>query len=257
MAATRFIRVFMLLLVAVLAIGCEDGGSSATSNGENEVFGSAARGGTPEAGKVWQATLEAWPKQGNLSILFGSPRIQAEFENWMRQPPTKPSEALMPVIQKVRSFNDSLIALDGGWGPLPDPKKVRSMAVRGMRKTLWADLRVSVAQENVKRVADLLVVMCNLPRVCHAFDGSTRGLIDAVMSCDGIGWGMRDAVEARLVFDDQQKASIREASSWLEKPDALGVVADPEKDPERAGILGNFKKTSLPVIMDMRAKLLN
>ena len=205
---------------------------------------------------MWQANLEVWPKQGNLSILFGSSRIQAEFENWMRQAPTKPNEILMPVIQKVRSFNDSLIALDGGWGPLPDPEKVRAMAVRGMRKTLWADLRVSVAQGDVERVTDLLVLMCNLPRVQHAFNGSARGLLETVMSCDGIGWGMRDALEARLVFSDEQKAKIRKASSWLEKPDALGAVADPESDPERARILDDFKKTSLPIIIDLRAKLL-
>lgn len=249
------IQALMLLLAAILAIGCDGGGSSSASIDENEVFGSAAKGGTAEAGKVWQATLEAWPKQGNLSILFGSPRIQAEFENWMRQRPTEPSDTLEPLFEKISGFNDSLIALDGGWGPLPNPDLVRAMAVRGMRKTLWADLRESVAREDVERVTELLVVMCNLPRISHAFDGTTKGLIDTVGTCNGVAWGMRDAAEARLVFNEDQKARIRAASKWLDQPDALGV-ADPELDPGRAKILNSFKTEYLPTIMDFRAKIL-
>ena len=258
MAAGRFIRLTVLLLMAVVIVGCGGGGSQSSPD-DVEVFGSAAKGGNPEAGKVWQATLEAWPKQGNLSILYGTPNIQAEFENWMNvdetRPLVKPSEMLLPVFEKLKAFDDPLIALKGGWGPLPEPDKVRGMSVRGMRKTLWADLRESIADEDTERVADLLVVMCNLPRVSHAFDGTTRGLIATLGTCDAIGWGMRDALVAGIDFSDEQKTSIRKASSWLEKSDALGAV-DPLEDPRRANILDTFQKKTLPRIMKIRSELL-
>lgn len=253
----RLIFPLVVVLVGAPLVGCEQSGSTPAATGEGEVFGTAAQGGTAPAGKVWETTLEAWPKQGNLSILFESPSVQAAFENWMREPPKKPGETLVPVIEKVRRYNDALIALDGGWGPLSDSTTVRAMALRGMRKTLWSDLRVSVAEGDTDRVADLIVVMCNLPRVHHGFDGSTRGLLHTVDICNGIWWGMRDARFEGLEFDDAQKARIRAASSWVEDPDALGVVVDPESDPRRVNILKNYRESQLSSIMDERSKLLN
>ena len=246
----------MILILGILTGGCQDSGSSSQ---EKQVFGSAARGGSAEAGQVWQAALLAWPKQGNLSILYGSPRVQAEFENWMdgRRRLVEPGEDLLPVFDKIESFDAPLIALNGAWGPLPDPKTVRAMAVRGMRKTLWADLRLAAVRGDGSRVTDLLVVMCNLPRVSHAFDGSTRGLLATIGTCDAIGWGMRDASGAGVELDDQQKSRIREASSWLDQPLPFGAAGDTEEDQRRAGILEQFATMNLPTIRTARSQLLD
>ena len=255
-AASRLVLLFVILLVGFFAGGCEDGGSSTTSSGEKQVFGSAARDGSPEAGKVWQAALEAWPREGNLSILYGSPRMQAEFENWLRGLST-PKEELMPVFEKIEQFNDRLLALDGAWGPLPDPDKVRAMAVRGMRKTLWSDLRFAVVRGDAERATEVMVTMCNLPRVCHAFDGTTRGLLATLGTCDAIGWGMRDISSGGLELDEGQKSRLRAASSWLDAPSPFGTVDVPEDEPRRVEMLAQFRNQTLPPIMDARSRLLD
>ena len=213
-------------------------------------------GGNVEAGKVWQEALEAWPKEGNLSILYGSPTMQSKFENWMRSL-SKPDEALAPVFAKIAVFNDRLLALDGEWGPLADPDKVRSMAVRGMRKTLWSDLKVSVVEGDAARATGLLVVMCDLPRVCHAFDGTPRGLLATMGTCDGIGWAMRDMTYGGLELDAGQKERILAASRWLEEPAPFGAAVDPETDARRATMLEQFDSKGKPAILAARAALLD
>ena len=246
----------MLLLLTLLVVACGDSGSSTSSSVEGEIFGTAAEGGTAQAGTAWQSSLEVWPRQGNLSILYGSPRMQAEFENWLRGLGT-PGEELTPVFVKIREFNDPLIALDGGWGALPEPDKVRSMSVRGMRKTLWSDLRLAVVEGDADRATDVMVVMCNLPRVWHTFDGTTRGLLATLGTCDAIGWGMRDMSTGGLELDEGQKSRIREASSWLDAPAPFGTVDVPEDDPRRAEMLVQFRNQTLPPIMDARVRLLD
>lgn len=255
-AACRWLTLSLVVIATSAGFGCEESGSSSNAAGEASVFGTAARGGNAEDGKVWQAAFEAWPKEGNLNILYGSPGMQSKFENWMRAL-SEPDEALAPVFVKLEAFNDRLLALDGGWGPLTDPGKVRSMAVRGMRKTLWADLRMSVINGDTSRATGLLVVMCNLPRVCHAFDGTPRGLLATMGTCDGIGWGMRDIEAGGRELDAEQKERIKEASRWLLEPSPFGAALDPETDARRATMLEQFDSTALPAILTARSSLLD
>ncbi|MCP4834439.1 MAG: hypothetical protein GY895_06690 [Phycisphaera sp.] len=255
-AACRWLALSLLVIATSSGLGCEKSGSSSATDGEAAVFGTAAKGGNVEDARVWQSAFEAWPKEGNLNILYGSPAVQSQFENWMRTS-GEPDEVLAPVFVKLEAFNDRLLALDGGWGPLTDPDKVRSMAVRGMRKTLWADLKISAVNGDASRATDLLVVMCNLPRVCHAFDGTPRGLLATMGTCDGIGWGMRDIKMAGLELDADQKKRIEAASRWLEEPAPFGESLDPETDARRATMLEQFKSTGLPAILAVRSSLLD
>lgn len=258
-AATRLVAVAMLALWGAFSGGCDDASSSGGSGPEAELFGTAADGGTAEAGAAWQAALEAWPREGNLSILYGSPHIQGQFENWMdgRRPLVVPAEDLLPLLAQVKEFDDSLIALDGAWGPLPASDQVRAMAVRGMRKTLWADLRFAAVEGDSSRATSLLVVMCNLPRVSHVFDGTTRGLLATIGACDAIGWAMRDMKLSGVSLDQDQKARILEASSWLDAPAPFGVVADEAADQRRAGILREFDLKNRPSVLEAREALVD
>lgn len=233
-----------LILATTLSLpACEQAPPDPAEAAARQIVGSAGQGGDPAAGAVWQQAFEAWPTEGNLSIVYGDPRVQAALDMWMmgQTPPRPLPEEGAQVLEKVRRFNDRLVDLDGAWGPIPDPSKVRDMSVRGMRKTLWFDARAAVAERNVDRLVDVLVVMANLPRVSHAYDASVRGLIATVGLADGLSWALRDAAtpEFEIELDPEDCARLRQAAGWLDQNDAFGV-ADPELDPDRANVLAKY-----------------
>ncbi len=247
--------VVLLALMSAFIMGC-DGGGTSEDPALRQVVGSAGRGGDPASALVWQAVLADWPKQGNLSVLYGEPAIQARFENWMdgARPLVAPPEEIHATLDKIEVFNDRLIILNGGWGAIPDPKSVRAMSVRGLRKTLWADVRRAAADGDADRATDLLVVMAGLPRVSHAYDGSVRGLLGTVSACDSLGWAMNNVAEKDTGLDDAQKARVRAALGWLDDEAPFGE-ADPETDPRRVAVLGEYERVSLPNLMKARTRL--
>lgn len=247
---------WVLSAAFVVLLGC--GGSEPVSMEDTEVFGSAAEGGVPEAGAVWQDVLARWPKEGNLSVLYGKPSIQGQFDAWMdgRQALSDPPETIQPVIDQVQLYADPLRELDGRWGRIEDPDSVRGMAIRGMRKTLWADLRAAITADDAERATDIMVVMCNLPRVAHAYDGSVRGLLSTIGTVDAIGWGMRDMAESGLSLDDEQIARIATASAWLDEPTPFGRAVDEERDARRASVLAQFDSSNRAAVLKARGQLL-
>ena len=247
---------WLLSAAFVVLLGC--GGSEPVSMEDAEVFGSAAEGGVPEAGAVWQDVLARWPKEGNLSVLYGKPHIQGQFDAWMdgRQALSDPPETIQPVIARVQVYADPLRELDGRWGRIEDPDAVRSMAIRGMRKTLWADLRAAITSDDPERATDIMVVMCNLPRVAHAYDGSVRGLLSTIGTVDAIGWGMRDMAQAGISLDDRQVARLVAASAWLDEPAPFGRAMDEERDARRASVLAQFDASNRAAVLKARQQLL-
>lgn len=259
LARDRHLRSILLLLPLLLAAwpGCGPAEPDSVAEARKPLLGPAAEGGDEASAAVWQAALEAWPQSGNLAILFGEPAIQAAMDTWMRgeYPPASLPPQCEPVMEKVRAFNDRLIALDGGWGPPPNPSVIRSMAVRGMRKTLWADVRLAVAERDAERLTDLLVVMANLPRVGHTYDATARGVLDTVGLADGFSWGLRDATtpEFDIQLTDEQCARIRAAASWIDMDDAFGSPG-PE-DERRIAVLGTYEAQTRTRTRDTLAKL--
>lgn len=255
-ASRRGTATALVLLASLIlsAIGCADEGVP-EDPALKQVIGPAGQGGDPASGLAWQAVLTEWPKQGNLAILYGDPATQARFENWMdgARPLVAPPEEIHATLDKVQSFNDRLIALDGAWGTMPDRKMVRAMSVRGMRKTLWADVRRAAVTGDAERATDLLVVMANLPRISHAFDGSVRGLLATVSACDSLGWAMKNVAGEKVELDESQKARIRTATGWLDDPSPFGE-AD-RGDPRRVAVLEEFQRVTRPNLSEARGRL--
>lgn len=237
----------VLLLVAGLA-SCEQSPPDPAEAASRSIVGPAGQGGDAAAGATWQAAFEAWPKEGNLAVLYGDPAVQGRMDAWMmgQAPPQPLPEVGKPVMERIRAFNDRLIALEGAWGPVPEPSKVRDMAIRGMRKTLWADARCAVAEEDVDRLVDVLVVMSALPRVAHAYDASVRGLVSTIGLVDGLTWALRDATTPRfdIELDASQCARLKAAIDWSEQSGAFGT-AEPT-DPMRSNALASFDDETLP-----------
>jgi hypothetical protein len=240
-------------LLTLLSAGCGD----STMPDAVGVAGPAASGGDSSHGAVWQQAFVAWPKEGNLSTLYGSPNVQAQMEPWLmgQVPPSPLPDIGAPVMEKVRAFNDRLIALDGGWGPVSEPQAFRAMSVRGMRKTLWSDARLSVAEGDVDRLVDLLVVMATLPRVAHAYDASPEGLLMTIGLADGFTWALRDAMAEGfgITLDSTQCDRVREAAAWMDVEGAFGV-AFPE-DGRRVALLEEYESRTRPRARELIAAL--
>lgn len=245
-----------LLLALVALTACEQSPPDPAEAAARQIVGSAGQGGDATAAATWQAALEAWPREGNLAVLFGSPAVQARMDAWMmgQAPPQPLPDVGEPVMAKIRAFNDRLIALDGAWGSVPEPAKIRDMAVRGMRKTLWADARCAVAEQDVDRLVDVLVVMATLPRVSHAYDASVRGMIASFGLVDGLTWALRDATtpQYEIELDADQCARLKSAAAWIEQGDAFGAV-DPD-DPQRTSALSQYEADTRVRVREMLAR---
>jgi hypothetical protein len=248
----------LLLLVSALGIaGCDQAPTDPAALASTSVTGPAAEGGSPEQGAVWQEAFVAWPREGNLSVLYGAPTVQGQMDAWMmgQVPPSPVPEIGVPVMEKVRAFNDRLIALDGGWGAMPASDSIRGMAVRGLRKTLWSDARLAVAEGDADRLVDVLVVMATLPRVSHLYDSTADGVLVTVGLVDGFTWAMGDATTPGfdIELDPAQCARLRQAASWVEVSSAFGVAA-PE-DTRRASILEQYETRTRPRVRELLAAL--
>lgn len=253
--ARRSTRLLIGACLAGLVAGCEPAPLEPGEAAARSIVGPAGDGGDAAAGAVWQAALEAWPKEGNLSVLYGAPHVQGRMDAWMmgQMPPQPLPEVGKPVMEKVRAFNDRLIALDGAWGAVPEPSKVRAMAVRGIRKTLWADARLAVAEEDADRLADILVVMATLPRVSHTYDASVRGLVATLGLVDGLTWALRDATTDRFEVELDPAACERlaDAIAWAEAEAPFGVAE--EQDPQRAKAIDGFERDTRVRLREMLA----
>ncbi len=253
--AVRFGSLAVSILFAV--VGCEKAPPDPAVLAATPILGPAGEGGDPEAGEVWQQVLAAWPREGNLAVLYGSPPVQGQMDAWMmgQIPPAAVPEIGVPVMAKVRAFNDRLIGLAGRWGAVPEPGSIRGMAVRGIRKTLWSDARLAVAEGDSDRLVDVLVVMATLPRVSHVYDASADGVLVTIGLLDGFTWAMRDAATEGfdIQLDEAQCERLREAAAWIELPNALGVA--PEGDEKRASIMEGFESRSRPLIRQMLTSL--
>ncbi len=234
-----------LLLVMSLAFvtACEQAPTDPAVLAAMSVTGPAAEGGSADAGAVWQEAFARWPQEGNLAVLYGSPHVQGQMDAWMmgQVPPAAVPEIGVPVMEKVRAFNDRLIELDGGWGTMPEPDSIRAMAVRGIRKTLWADARLAVAEGDVDRLVNVLVVMATLPRVSHAYDSTASGLLVTIGLADGFTWALGDALTPafEIELDERQCERLRQAAAWVELPNAFGEAS--ADDARRASVLEQYE----------------
>jgi len=242
------------LIVSMFGVGgCEQAPPDPATLAAMSVTGPAAEGGNAAHGQVWQDALAAWPREGNLSVLYGQPTVQGRMDAWMmgQVPPSPLPEVGGPVMEKVRAFNDRLIDLDGAWGAMPEPATIRSMAMRGIRKTLWSDVRLAVAEGDVDRLVDVLVVMATTPRVSHAYDSTADGVLATIGLIDGFTWAMGDATTPGfdIELDDAQCERLRQAASWVEVSDAFGVA--PPEDTRRASILEQYETRTRPRVREL------
>ena len=125
------------------------------------------------------------------------------------------------------------------------------MAVRGIRKTLWADARLAIAEEDSERLADILVVMATLPRVSHAYDASVRGLVATLGLVDGLTWALRDATTDRfeIELDPAACARLTDAIAWANEASPFGVAE--EQDPQRAKAIDGFERDTRVRLREM------
>ena len=250
-------RTCALVVAATLVAGCEQPPPDPNELANASVIGPAGVGGDVAAGAAWQTALEAWPREGNMAVLYGEPQVQGQMDAWTmgQVPPSPVPPAGVEVMNLVRTFNDRLIELDGGWGPLPDSAAIRGMAVRGIRKNLWADARLAVAEGDVDRLVAVLEVMAVAPRVSHVYDSTVAGLLMTIGLVDGFTWAMGDALAPGfdIELDDAQKSRVREAAAWLETEGAFGV-ASPE-DVRRANVLNEYESKSRARAREMLGRL--
>ncbi len=238
-------------------VGCAEEPPEPNALAITPVLGPAAEGGDPASGRIWQDVLASWPREGRLENLYPGPTVQSAMDHWMlgQQPLTMMPDIGRPVMEKVRAFNDRLIALDGAWGVLPEPDAVRAQAIRGFRKTLWSDARLAVAEQDAGRLVDILVVFATCPRIAHAFDASADGLMSTLGLVDGFVWAMADAVEDGfdIQLDAPQCERIRAAASWVELEAPFGIPA--AEDVRRLAILNHYEDLTRPRIRALLDRL--
>jgi len=223
-----------LTLLSIMIFGCGDDGSYQAVAGAGSGVagtGSAAQGGSPAGGLVWGDALNRWPKDGNSQFVAGNSVIRSSFDLWLdaRRSPMMPNdEGVVVLLRDLREFNQPLTGLNGDWGVPSKETAIRTQAIRGIGKTFWADLRLAIIEEDQDRAMEVIVLMANLPRIAHGYDGSDRGLIATLATVDSFGWGLTDLTRsgAGIQPTAEQCERLRKAMSWLEDANAFNVSMD-------------------------------
>ncbi|RPG20413.1 MAG: hypothetical protein CBB69_003355 [Phycisphaera sp. TMED9] len=260
MGIIQHIFIGTLASMIVFASGCDESGSTRIVAGAGSGVGgtgSAAQGGTVNGGLVWGDSLNRWPKDGNSQFVAGDSVIRSSFDLWLdsRQPPRMPDdEGVVKLLNDLRAFNMPLTDLNGDWGVPPKDVAIRTQAIRGIGKTLWADLRLALIEDDQDRVVEVIVVMANLPRIAHGYDGSNRGLIATLATVDSFGWGLTDVSRPReeIALTPEQCVRLRKATSWLEDSNAFDVSMD---DPAQQRIMERFMAETRPRLRSQIAAL--
>ena len=162
MGIIQHIFIGTLASMIVFASGCDESGSTRIVAGAGSGVagtGSAAQGGTVNGGLVWGDSLNRWPKDGNSQFVAGDSVIRSSFDLWLdsRQPPRMPDdEGVVKLLNDLRAFNMPLTDLNGDWGVPPKDVAIRTQAIRGIGKTLWADLRLALIEDDQDRVVEVI-----------------------------------------------------------------------------------------------------
>ncbi|MDG2020941.1 MAG: hypothetical protein P8J59_03225 [Phycisphaerales bacterium] len=260
MSFIQHILIGTLVSLIIFMSGCEDPGSTRIIAGVGSGVagtGSAAQGGTAAAGLVWGDSLNRWPKDGNSQFVAGNSVIRSSFDLWLdsRQPPRMPGdEGVVVLLNDLRAYNMPLTGLNGNWGVPPDDIAIRTQAIRGIGKTLWADLRLALIEDDQNRTMEVITVMANLPRIAHGYDGSTRGLIATLATVDCFGWGLTDVTRPgeEITPTPEQCDRLRKAASWLEDSNAFDVSMD---DPAHQRVMERFMAETRPRLRSQIAAL--
>ena len=254
------ILVGILASLAPLISGCGDDGSTRIVAGVGSGVagtGTAAQGGSTAAGSVWADSLNRWPKDGNSQFVAGDSIIRSSFDLWLdarRAPQMPDDEGVVILLTDLRTFNMPLTGLNGDWGVPPKEVAIRTQAIRGIGKTLWADLRLALIEDDQERAMEVIVVMANLPRIAHGYDGSDRGLIATLATADCFGWGLTDLTRSGedIKPTAEQCEQLRKAASWLEEDNTFDVSMD---DPNQQRVMERFLTETRPRLRSQVAAL--
>jgi hypothetical protein len=251
MRIIQHIFIGILASFILFAFGCGDDGSTRIIAGTGSGVagtGSAAQGGSAAGGLVWADTLNRWPKDGNSQFVAANSVIRSSFDMWLdsRRPPRMPNdEGIVVLLKDLRTFNMPLTELNGDWGVPPKDVAIRTQAIRGIGKTLWADLRLALIEDDQERAMKVITVMANLPRIAHGYDGSNRGLIATLATIDSFGWGLADISRPGEGIEPtpEQCARLRKATTWLEDSNPFDVSMD---DPKQQRVMDRFLTEARP-----------
>ena len=227
---------------------CEDSGSG---GGSSATSGALAAPPTPE-GISWGVALLAWPQKGDPGRLVKVPMHKSAYDLWndIRISPleVRPEEYVIGVIEASKPLLDPLHELDGAWGaPVLNSSQLSPRSLRGIAKTMWADMRLALLRGDRDRAFGDLVLLANLPRVVRAVNPTDRGLIPTLGVAAMFNWGLMDILRGGEAFAPtaQECAQLRAAASWIYDPAPFGVITEPNK-----GSWGAFESRELPLLRE-------
>lgn len=245
-------------LSVLCAPGCNDSASSSASSASSGSTGAGATATapTPEAA-AWGTALATWPQRGDPGRLAKLPLEKSGYDLWndIRIPPidNAPSEYIVVIIDNTKPLLDPLHALKGGWAaPVSSGNRISSRSLRGLAKSIWADLRLALNRGDRDRAVGDLVLLATLPRVAREVDPTDRGLTPTLGVAAMFGWGLVDLDRGGAPFKPtaEQCARIRTASSWLNESEPFGRIT-----PENLRMWGAFEERELPLLRKNVARL--
>lgn len=240
---------------AVLLSACDQSGGGSSGGGATAAAPPAAAD-TPE-GRAWGTALLGWPTKGDPGRLVKEPMHKSSYDLWndVRIPPSQvvPEEYVLELIRVSKPLIDPLHALNGGWAaPVLEGKRLSPRSFRGIAKTMWADLRLAILEDDHARVIGDLVLLANLPRVVRAANPSDRGLIPTLGVAGMFGWAMTDVLGSGASFTPsaEECVRLRSAASWLYDTEPFGAVSEANK-----GLWGAYEARELPLLRKDFGKL--
>jgi hypothetical protein len=240
--------IFSLTAGAGLLSACDQSNGGAGGGGATAATPPAASD-TPE-GRAWGTALLAWPQQGDPGRLVKQPMHKSAYDLWndIRIPPSQvvPEEYVLEIIRVSKPLIDPLHALNGGWAaPVLDGGRLSPRSIRGIAKTIWADVRLSILEDDHDRVIGDLVLLANLPRVARAANPSDRGLMPTLGVAGMFGWAMTDVLGSGASFTptEEECVRLRAAASWLFDNEPFGAISEANK-----GSWGAYESRELPLL---------
>ncbi len=218
-----------LSIAALVLMAC---GESGTTDSSSSGIKPTSVPSSPEA-DAWGSALRDWPSMGDPGRVGKTSIDKSSFDIWndIRVDPStnQPPEVVVYIIEKTSPLVSSLCSLNGSWAqPNPGTGRISGRSIRGLAKSIWADLRLAIVKKDQARVFEDLVVLANLPRVARTFDPSDRGLMPTLAVAGVFNWGMMDAARAGEDFKltSAQCQLLQNAASWVRQAEPFGIVSE-------------------------------
>ena len=219
-----------LFLISILLISC--GESDTTYSSSSSAVKPSTAPSSPEA-DAWGSSLRDWPSMGDPGRVGKTSVDKSSYDLWndIRIDPSTnpPPEVVVFIIEKTSPLIASLRSLNGGWAqPNPGTGRISGRSIRGLAKSIWADLRLAIVNKDQAQAFGDLVVLANLPRVARAFDPSDRGLMPSLAVAGMFNWGMMDISRAGGDFKltPAQCQVLQNAASWVNESMPFGAVSE-------------------------------